>query len=213
MNIFTPLISVIMICIFSALTFLGIRKTMLNELNFCVKEATKIQKAHRKLTNKLLTLNSTARTLRTARKAAEFANKIAIIPKAKIAARVALKFVKSLQRTNRVAQQKYLSEAYLRSSAFVIKMVNHGYYPKRTPKGLQVKKIYENTDSPEYILKKDYSEKTKIRFYKKYSIFKNTPKVLLKFIKKKDAFKSFNCGSTLLEKEEKPWQVKLIMDK
>ena len=213
MTLLTPLISLLMICVFSSLMFLGVRKVMLKELNFCVAEVSKIQVKHRKLTLSLLALNPYAKQLRRARIAAEAAYRTALLPQVKAAAAMALAAVKLAQKTLRGIQLSKLVRSYAFSTAMITQMIKNKYLPVKPPTGLQVKKTHADTDSPGYILKNNYTEKKKISFFKRYSLFKNTPKKLLRFIGVTDSYKNFNCGATLLEKEEKPWKVKLILDK
>ena len=212
MTLFTPLVSLLLVTFFSALIFIGLRKSMLMELKTCVREVTWIQVEHRKLTKKLLSLNPLAKKLRIERRSAELAYQSAL-PPLKPAAYAALQAVKIKQKLFRIKQRFLIKKAFLLSFKSNLKFIENGFTPKRLAKGLEVKKVQKYSDSPDYRLKNKYKKRKRIKYTKRFYLFRFLPSNTLQFLDLRSKYKTLKCGSTMLKKGGEPWRTKLILDK
>ena len=212
MILFTPAISLLMSFIFSCLVFIGIRKSLVYELNRCIKPITTIQSKHRTITKRLLSLNPKAKALRFARNKAEKAYRLAP-PHYKPAAYAALIAIKSSQKILRGYQLSLITQASMHSLRSINHFVKNGFIPLKASLDLQVQKTYSKSDSPGYKLKDRYQKEKEILFFKSFSVLKFLPRTLVKFLSVDVANKNFKCGATILEKEGQPWRIKLILDR
>jgi hypothetical protein len=212
MIILPQFINFFLIALLSSLTFLGVRKALITNLSLCVNEATSIQTQHKKLTLKLLNMNPIAKKLRASRKMAELAHRTAP-PHLKPATLAALKAVKTSQRVFHYKQLSLINAAKALSIKSNLSFLKNGFSPIKMPRDLEVEKVQNKSDSPDYKLKHNYEENKKIEYFKYFSLLKYLPQFLVNYLKPEFKIKKISCGSTLIKKGERPWKTKLILDK
>ncbi len=216
MMFFLPITTLFITGLMAALAFIGVRKTLTKELNLCITKVTYIQREHRATTNKLLSMNKTAKILRVSRKTAKAAYLLAIPGPPKATAYTALNAVKYSQKVFRLRQNYLIQKSHLKTVKFYKSMLLNGFMQKSYNfPNLKIRKTHKESDSPGYELIDDYTKKKSLVFFKYINLLEYVPKSLVRFLKQKNFshIQKLNCGSTLLEKDKKAWNIKLIMGK
>ena len=193
----------------SALTVAGVRSNVSFELSKCIKEVSTIQRHHKKITNRLLSLNPQAKSLRIKRKIAETAFKTSP-PHLRPAFYAALQAVKVSQKILRATQLGLINAAHLEQQAFKGKAYIKGYRFKQISNGLKIVAYPKKSDSPSYKLKPRYSKVKSIKMHKDYDVTKKFPPIVSKLVKNKRGV--IKCGATIQKKDQK-LKVRLIEGK
>lgn len=198
--------------LFAILSLLDFKKNLNLEMNFCIKQMKELQRKDRSLTKALISLNPLALSLRFQRKTAEAAY-IAAPPPYKPAAWARLQQVKLMQKAFRAKQLSLLQTAKFHQIKIKSQMLLKAYRPIKLKNSLVLKKTPKKSDSPSYKLQKNYSEKKKVLYQKLKHPLSLNSKTLSKWLKVQPQIVKLKCGSTLSQKNGKPWKIKYILGK
>lgn len=189
-----------------------IQKNINTELAFCLEKTSQLQSKHKKISQRLLDLNSQALNLRIQRKSAEVAVKAAPFY-AKAAAKAYLEGVKILQAGLRLVQNSLLRQAQALSLKTHSELSLKGFYAQNFQYSLQVEAYPKKSDSPSYRLKKNYENLKAIEVKKVVNVFKKMPRVIQKLFKFSRRRFTLHCGAQIKQKGGKPSEIKILMGK
>jgi hypothetical protein len=213
MQFLAMLFSIFIPLLYGLFFILGMKMHYNKNLKFCIKETTKLQRDHRRITKALLKLNHPARILRATRTTAEIAFKAAA-PPYKPAAWAFLQFVKTSQKALRTTQKGLLATAKASSAKQIGKLISRGFYPKKVSRGLEVKASPPLSDSPSYFLKPSYAQRKTVVFSKARLLKGLLPRALSKNFKNVSSQTiKVVCGARLEQKGGQPSKIKIIMDR